>query len=76
LKTLRAIHKNLWRDDEVRCLHYILPDKPWKARVRKDDDIDELKEMDVWWWERFDKVVGELEDDPETRELLVANVGN
>ncbi len=44
--------------------------------MRKDDDIDELKEMDVWWWERFDKVVGELEDDPETRELLVANVGN
>ena len=76
LKTLRAIHKNLWRDEEVRCLHYILPDKPWKTRVRKDDVLDEMKEADLWWWERFDILFGELEDDPETQELLLANVGN
>ncbi|KAF8507135.1 nucleotide-diphospho-sugar transferase [Russula emetica] len=76
LKMLRVIHKNLWRDEEVRCLHYILPDKPWKTRVRKDDVVDDLTEMDLWWWERFDILVGELEDDPETRELLLANVGN
>jgi len=77
LKMLKVIHKNLWRDEEVRCLHYILPDKPWKTRVRKDDVVvDELKEMDLWWWEHFDILFGELEDDPETRELLLANVGN
>ena len=74
LKTLRATHKNLWRDDEVRCLHYIFPEKPWKARVRKGDGVDDLKEMDLWWWERFDVLVGELMDDPETRELLLENV--
>ncbi|KAI0304920.1 glycosyltransferase family 8 protein [Russula brevipes] len=62
LKTLRAIHKNLWRDEE--------------ARVREGDVVDDLKEMDKWWWERFDKLVGELEDDPETRELLLAHVAN
>jgi len=76
LKTLRAIHKNLWRDEEVRCIHYILPDKPWKARVQEGDVVDDLKEVDKWWWERFDKLVGELEDDPETRELLLAHVAN
>ena len=74
LKTLRVTHKNLWRDDEVRCLHYIFPEKPWKARVRKGDGVDDLKEMDLWWWERFDVLVGELKDDPETRELLLENV--
>ncbi|KAH9982434.1 glycosyltransferase family 8 protein [Lactifluus volemus] len=68
LKTLRVIHKNLWRDEEVRCLHYILPDKPWKARVQE--------EMDRWWWERFDRLIDELGDDPETRKLLLANVAN
>jgi hypothetical protein len=73
---LRVIHKNLWRDEEVRCLHYILPDKPWKTRVRKDDVVDELTEMDLWWWGRFDILVGELEDDPKTRELLLANADN
>ena len=76
LKTLRATHKDLWRDEEVRCLHYILPDKPWKARVRESDVVDDLTELDRWWWERFDRLVGELKDDPETRELLLANVAN
>jgi len=76
LKTLRAIHKNLWCDDEVRCLHYILPNKPWKARVREGDIVDDLTELDRWWWERFDKLIGELKDDPETRELLLANVAH
>jgi Glycosyl transferase family 8 len=76
LKTLRTIHKNLWRDEEVRCLHYILPDKPWKARVGEGDPVDDLTELDRWWWERFDRLVGELKDDPETRELLLANVAN
>ena len=31
LKTLRIIHTPLWSDDEVRCLHYILHDKPWNS---------------------------------------------
>jgi hypothetical protein len=76
LKTLRVIHKNLWRDEEVRCLHYILPDKPWKARVQEGDNVNDLQEMDRWWWERFDRLIDELGDDPETRELLLANVAN
>lgn len=31
LKTERAVHKNIWADDEVRLLHYIL-EKPWSKR--------------------------------------------
>ncbi|WVQ88348.1 hypothetical protein IAS59_002082 [Cryptococcus gattii] len=31
LKTLRGAHKDLWRDEEVGIIHYIL-DKPWSAR--------------------------------------------
>ncbi|KAI0307771.1 glycosyltransferase family 8 protein [Multifurca ochricompacta] len=76
LKTLRAVHKNLWRDEEVRCLHYILSDKPWKARIREGDAIDDLTEMDRWWWRRFDRLIDEMEDDPETQKLLLANVAN
>ncbi|WVQ85331.1 hypothetical protein IAT38_007496 [Cryptococcus sp. DSM 104549] len=33
LKTERAVHKELWRDEEVRVIHYIL-DKPWNARPK------------------------------------------
>jgi hypothetical protein len=76
LKTLRSIHKSLWRDEEVRCIHYILPDKPWKKRVRESDVVDETTETHRWWWERFDKLVDELGEDSETRQLLLANVDN
>ncbi|OCF33313.1 galactinol synthase [Kwoniella heveanensis BCC8398] len=31
LKTLRAVHQDVWRDEEVRLIHYIL-DKPWHRR--------------------------------------------
>ncbi|WVR05738.1 hypothetical protein IAU60_002763 [Kwoniella sp. DSM 27419] len=31
LKTLRAAHSDVWRDEEVRLIHYIL-DKPWNRR--------------------------------------------
>ncbi|WRT63975.1 uncharacterized protein IL334_000902 [Kwoniella shivajii] len=31
LKTERAVHKNIWKDEEVRLIHYIL-DKPWNHR--------------------------------------------
>ena len=68
LKTLRAIHKGLWCNDEVRCLHYILLEKPRKGRVREGDLIDDLTELDKWWQGHFDKLIGELEDDPETRD--------
>lgn len=36
LKTERAVHKNIWADDEVRLLHYIL-EKPWSKRVRTSE---------------------------------------
>lgn len=75
LKMLRVIHKNIWRDEEVRCLHYILSDKPWNVRVQESDTVDDLAEMGRWWWERFDGLIEELGDDSETQELLLANVG-
>ncbi|WWC66588.1 uncharacterized protein I206_100491 [Kwoniella pini CBS 10737] len=31
LKTQRSVHKNMWKDQEVRLIHYIL-DKPWDHR--------------------------------------------
>lgn len=57
LKTLRwrGIHDTIWRDDEVKCLHYILGPKPWeendwiegqqKEAVGRDHDPSQ------WWWE-------------------------
>ena len=46
LKTLRDIHKPIWRDGMVKNLHYILNPKPWEEKEGK-----ESQETHRWWWE-------------------------
>lgn len=56
LKTMRYWHPNIWRDDEVVCLHYIV-DKPWAKRIDSDGIAGYLGRDGVthgWWWELFD----------------------
>ena len=54
-KTLRYQHTNLWIDEEVVCLHYIV-DKPWAARMR-DDGSAGYKGLDgathQRWWNEY-----------------------
>jgi lipopolysaccharide biosynthesis glycosyltransferase len=75
LKTLRVIHANLWRDEEIRCLHYILPDKPWHTRVGDKEMSGEYDELHMWWWEKFDQLGTEMQRTDETGwKLLLQNV--
>ncbi|KAH9907727.1 nucleotide-diphospho-sugar transferase [Xylariomycetidae sp. FL2044] len=56
LKTMRYWHENIWRDDEVVCLHYIV-DKPWTKRVG-EDGVAGYKGRDGvthgWWWDEYE----------------------
>lgn len=57
LKTMRweQVHGRIWRDGEVKCVHYILTPKPWEVKGgtqqrggqggAKGGDV-----MDGWWW--------------------------
>lgn len=57
LKTMRYWHPNIWRDDEVVCLHYIV-DKPWARRIGPDGVAGYLGRDGVthkWWWELFEQ---------------------
>lgn len=44
LKTLRDIHSPIWRDNEVKNIHYILSPKPWD-----ETPGDESQETHKWW---------------------------
>jgi len=44
LKTLRDIHAPIWRDNEVKNIHYILSPKPWDEKSG-----DESQETHKWW---------------------------
>ncbi|KAI0127284.1 nucleotide-diphospho-sugar transferase [Xylariales sp. AK1849] len=56
LKTMRYWHENIWRDDSVICLHYIV-DKPWTKRV-EGDGVAGYKGRDgithQWWWDAYE----------------------
>ncbi|KAF1849350.1 glycosyltransferase family 8 protein [Cucurbitaria berberidis CBS 394.84] len=47
LKTLRleGVHHQIWRDDEVKNIHYILSPKPWDEEQGKCSN-----ENHEWWW--------------------------
>ena len=52
LKTMRQWHTNIWRDEEVKGLHYIV-DKPWDKRVASDGIAGHLGRdgaTHTWWW--------------------------
>ena len=75
LRTLRYVHPLMWDDDEVRCVHYILPDKPWKSRFTPLELEDELGVTNKWWWDQFDRLAEELKPaDPEGWKLVALNV--
>lgn len=44
LKTLRGIHAPIWRDNEVKNIHYILSPKPWDEKPG-----EESEETHKWW---------------------------
>ncbi|MCJ1361419.1 hypothetical protein MMC16_000519 [Acarospora aff. strigata] len=55
LKTMRYWHPDMWRDYEVRVLHYIV-DKPWQKRIAHDGIAGHLGRDGVthrWWWEQY-----------------------
>ncbi|ORY06999.1 glycosyl transferase family protein [Clohesyomyces aquaticus] len=47
LKTLRhqGVHHQIWRDDQVKNIHYILSPKPWDEEPGKG-----AEESHEWWW--------------------------
>ncbi|KAI0785979.1 nucleotide-diphospho-sugar transferase [Abortiporus biennis] len=72
LKTLRDVHKPLWRDDEVRCLHYILAKKPWHL---PRGTAGQYEEVHQWWWDKYEELSAEMKtNDPKGFELMDSHV--
>lgn len=77
LKTMKQWHTNIWRDDEVKGLHYIV-DKPWEKRVASDgigghmgrDGVTHSWWWDVWGYWRAQREGGEI---PSIMDALVAD---
>ncbi|KAF2262050.1 nucleotide-diphospho-sugar transferase [Lojkania enalia] len=71
LKTWRYLHPNMWADEEVRVLHYIV-DKPWAKRGGSDGKGGYKGDDGVthsWWWEKYGQWIEERKAQGE-EELL------
>ncbi|GAA5923506.1 hypothetical protein JCM3775_000409 [Rhodotorula graminis] len=60
LKTLRYCHSPMWRDEDVKNVHFILK-KPWYYQLPESDPDAELH---AWWWDAFDKLQASWGDEP------------
>lgn len=49
----------MWRDEEVRNLHYIVK-KPWNTG-RSKGEIDQITHG--WWWDEFNNWQSDMEKD-------------
>lgn len=59
----------------MRCVHYILHDKPWQARVGQEGSLKDYEEVNKWWWDELEVLVEELgKTDPEGKKLVLENV--
>lgn len=52
LKKLRGAHQDMWRDEEVKNVHYILR-KPWEKQGRDLGGPDEVTHG--WWWSAWEE---------------------
>ena len=53
LKPMRDCHARLWKDEDVKVLHYIL-NKPWESR--QFDADDKVESTHRLWWEAWEEV--------------------
>ncbi|KAK2820047.1 hypothetical protein FQN49_007773 [Arthroderma sp. PD_2] len=59
LKPMRweGIHTDIWKDDKIKNIHYILSPKPWDeegvagCKGECVEEVPELHETHDWWWE-------------------------
>ncbi|KAI5799897.1 nucleotide-diphospho-sugar transferase, partial [Geopyxis carbonaria] len=58
IKTMRHWHSAMWRDDEVRNVHYIV-DKPWNVRK---GEAGEDEEVHGWWWDEMEEWIAGMEE--------------
>ena len=72
LKTMENWHTNIWRDGEVRGLHYIV-DKPWERRVASDGIGGHLGrdgKTHSWWWDVWESWIKDRLEDTELLAIL------
>jgi len=59
LRPLITAHPNMWRDEDVRIVHYIFKkpwlDLDWMARSEEENRKQEFYTVNSWWFQAYEK---------------------
>ncbi|KAG9113668.1 hypothetical protein FRC07_007764 [Ceratobasidium sp. 392] len=64
VKPMRECHKELWRDEGVRNVHYVLKDKPWSIPEGSAALDEQFRVVHGWWWDEWRRVESEFGNKP------------
>ena len=74
LKTLRSAHSQMWDDQEIRGLHYVLKkpwaDMNWPKLPEEERKKDPFYEVITWWFQAYEDM---LENERNHSQLSQAN---
>jgi len=76
LKPTRDCHPEMWRDEEVRNVHYIL-NKPWTSGYPLPGSQVKFAHLHNWWWEVYRRVQptrAGMQSEDLWEELIVKNI--
>ncbi|KAE8224742.1 hypothetical protein CF319_g2401 [Tilletia indica] len=76
LKPTRECHPEMWRDEEVRNIHYIL-NKPWTSGYPLPDSKVQFADVHRWWWDvyrRIEPTRAGITSESLWNELIVPNI--
>ncbi|QRW14305.1 glycosyltransferase family 8 protein [Ceratobasidium sp. AG-Ba] len=60
VKPMRECHKDLWRDEGVRNVHYVLKDKPWSIPEGSGTLEAQFRVVHGWWWDEWRRLGSEF----------------
>ncbi|CAE6476571.1 unnamed protein product [Rhizoctonia solani] len=60
LKPMRKCHSAIWRDENVRNVHYIFKDKPWVLPEGTDQLDEQFHVVHGWWWDEWRRLEAEM----------------
>ncbi|KAF8761094.1 Glycosyl transferase family 8 [Rhizoctonia solani] len=63
LKPMRKCHSAIWRDENIRNVHYIFKDKPWVLPEDTEKLDEQFHVIHGWWWDEWKRLEAEKKEE-------------
>ncbi|KAF8708445.1 Glycosyl transferase family 8, partial [Rhizoctonia solani] len=63
LKPMLKCHSAIWRDENIRNVHYIFKDKPWVLPEDTEKLDEQFHVIHGWWWDEWRRLEAEKKEE-------------